>query len=268
MRFIKSIFFFLFVLSSCQKRENYADIQVIGHAGMGLEMSNSIFHDNSLEAIELALKMPGSNGVEIDVQQDLDGELWLFHDETLDVATNSTGCISSKTSEELENINYLSFHKEKLLKLSELNLDTYDKQKIFLDLRFWKACSESYVNPQILKTALLNLNIQDFENVYLLIPSESFLTIFENEFNVLYSNDNYTHCLSVLSQDTLIQGLVIRNNNVNFDQVKTIQSSHRNVFIFEMRSPKGIKLALSKRPDGIITDDLRATIIQRRTTKR
>ena len=38
----------------------------------------------------------------------------------------------------------------------------------------------------------------------------------------------------------------------------------KRVYIFEMRSPKGIKSALKKYPTGIISDDLRAAIIQRR----
>ena len=73
----------LLMLFSCEKTE-YNEIEIVGHAGMGLDMQNSIYHDNSLEAIQLALSYGGSNGVEVDVQMDNEGCLWLFHDELMD----------------------------------------------------------------------------------------------------------------------------------------------------------------------------------------
>jgi hypothetical protein len=61
-----------------------------------------------------------------------------------------------------------------------------------------------------------------------------------------------------------VEGIVIRNQNINSSQVETLKSMNIGVYIFEMRSPKGIKSALKKHPTGIISDDLRAAIIQRR----
>ena len=51
MRLINTILAIV-LLFSCNKKENYSSIQVIGHAGMGLAMPNSMYHDNSKEAIE------------------------------------------------------------------------------------------------------------------------------------------------------------------------------------------------------------------------
>jgi hypothetical protein len=52
----------LFILSlllwSCRKQESYPDVQIFGHAGMGMDIGMSAFHDNSLEAVELALSLP------------------------------------------------------------------------------------------------------------------------------------------------------------------------------------------------------------------
>ena len=263
MRLIRKLFLIL-LLFSCKKNNNYSSIQVIGHAGMGLEMSNSIYHNNSKEAIELALSMTGSNGVEIDVQQDLDRVLWLFHDENLDKTTNSTGCVAEKKTTELENIHYLSLHKEKLRKLAEIDFDKFADKIIFLDIKFWNACSENYASTSDIKNALKLINFENKENVYLIIPNESFLDGFKTDFKVLFANDNFEIGKNIIIQDSLIQGIVIRNSKINLDQVNSIRTFNRHVFLFEMRSPKGIKSALKKNPSGIISDDLRAAIIQKR----
>ena len=68
--YFRIIFFLLFLVSSCQKRNEYAHIEVIGHGGMGLGNITSIFHDNSFESVDLALQFPGVDGVEVDVQMD------------------------------------------------------------------------------------------------------------------------------------------------------------------------------------------------------
>lgn len=264
MRFSITFLFFGLILFSCKKGESYSNIAVIGHAGMGLEMSNSIYHNNSLESIELALYMSGSNGVEIDVQQDKDGTLWLFHDESLDESTTATGCIADKSTIELENVRYKSLHQEQLIKLSKLNFDKFQSKSLFLDLRFYQSCSKSYADGLKIKNALLDLQIQTIDKLYLIIPSASYLPIFEANFKVLYANDNFENCHSIINQDSLVKGIVIRNKNINGSQVETLKSMNKHVYIFEMRSPKGIKSALKKHSTGIISDDLRAAIIQRR----
>jgi len=264
MRFSFSFLIFGLILFSCEKVESYSEIAVIGHAGMGLEMSNSIYYNNSLESIELALTISGSDGVEIDVQQDKEGTLWLFHDESLDELTTVTGCIADKFTSQLENVHYKSLHKEKLIKLDELNFEKFQKKKIFLDLRFYQSCSQSYADGLKIKNALLDLQIQKIDKLYLIIPSASYLPIFEADFKVLFANDSFENCLSLLNQDSLVDGVVIRNQNINGSQVETLKTKNKDVYIFEMRSPKGIKSALKKHPTGIISDDLRAAIIQRR----
>ena len=128
------LYFLVLLLLSCSKKEDFSEVQVIGHAGMGLEIPNSIFHDNSLEAIELALTLPGSNGVEIDVQMDLNGRLWLFHDELLNEETNGINCISSNTSEYLKTLRYSSLKQEKLAELSQIPFHNFEDKYFFLDL--------------------------------------------------------------------------------------------------------------------------------------
>lgn len=263
MRFSYSFFIIVLTLYSCQKEESFVNIDVIGHAGMGLDISNSIYHDNSLKSIELALSMSGSDGVEIDVQQDKNGTLWLFHDESLDESTTTTGCIAEKSTADLENVHYKGWQQEKLIKLSDLNFDKFQSKSLFLDLRFYQSCTKSYVDGLKFKNALLDIQLQCIDKLYCIIPSANYLPIFETEFHVLYANDNFENCFSILKQDTLVKGIVIRNKYINYSQVKNLKTLKKCVYIFEMRSPKGIKTALKKYPTGIISDDLRAAIIQR-----
>jgi hypothetical protein len=60
-----------------------------------------------------------------------------------------------------------------------------------------------------------------------------------------------------------ISGVILKNNECQIDDVQFWQSKGKKVVIFEMRSPKGIRKALNKYPDEVITDDVRATLIEK-----
>jgi hypothetical protein len=55
----------------------------------------------------------------------------------------------------------------------------------------------------------------------------------------------------------------VRNSKFDREEMAQIQATEKNVVIFEVRSPKGIRSALRKLPDYLITDDLRASIIEK-----
>ena len=55
-------------------------------------------------------------------------------------------------------------------------------------------------------------------------------------------------------------GLVIRNVSITADEVHAIQALNKEVAIFEVRSPKGTKIAFNKAPDYLITDELRTAL--------
>jgi len=46
--------------------------------------------------------------------------------------------------------------------------------------------------------------------------------------------------------------------------VTKIRQAGKKIYIFEVRSPKGIRSALKKIPDGILTDDIRAAILEKK----
>jgi glycerophosphoryl diester phosphodiesterase len=143
MRLTSIVLIFL-ILFSCEK-DSYHHILIFGHAGMGLSMQNSIYHDNSFEAVELCLSIPGSNGVEVDVQMDRDGCLWLYHDEHLDDKTNLTGCINDCSTSKLETAYYKTLKKEKLVKLNTIISILNNDQKLFLDIKSTNACSGNLI---------------------------------------------------------------------------------------------------------------------------
>ena len=252
------LYFLVLLLLSCSKKEDFSEVQVIGHAGMGLEMPNSIFHDNSMEAIELALTIPGSNGVEIDVQMDLNGRLWLFHDEQLNEETNGTNCIPSNTSEYLKTIRYSSLKQEKLAELSQIPFHNFEDKSFFLDLKTWNKCAESSVSAEVFKAALLAINLPNKCNIILSDPS--WIPFFIDEFNVYFSSDDFQNAKTILTQEPMIKGLIIRSAAINKLQTNEMIAQNKEIYLFEIRSPKGVKNALQKRPSGIISDDLRAAI--------
>ena len=252
------LYFLVLLLLSCSKKEDFSEVQVIGHAGMGLKMPNSIFHDNSLEAIDLALTIPGSNGVEIDIQMDLNGRLWLFHDKMLNEETNGINCIPSNTTEYLKTLRYSSLKQEKLVELSQIPFHDFQDKHFFLDLKTWNKCSENIVSVEDFKAALTAIDLP--ENCSIILSDPSWIPFFIDDFTIYFASDDFQNAKTILTQEAMVKGLVIRNAAVNKAQIQEIIKQNKEIYLFEIRSPKGVKSALEKMPSGIISDDLRAAI--------
>jgi glycerophosphoryl diester phosphodiesterase len=259
---------FLFVailLFACEKKEDFSDVKIIAHAASGLENPNATFHDNSKEAVQMALETVGCDGVELDVQLSASNRLWFFHDPKLDKETNSNGCISSLNDSDLEAVKYKSSKKEKLLSLQNLPVNYFDKQVLMLDVRHYDLCSEQIVDElQFIK------EIVDFTDFYsgqieviILLSNPAWLEKFkELPFKVYYSGGDFADADQKLKAYNF-DGIVIKNEYISKDEVSVLQAAGKKVIIFEVRSPKGIKSALKKHPNYLVTDDLRATIIEK-----
>ena len=152
MRFVKFLLL-VTLLSACSKSEKVKNIHVYGHGGMGLSMDNSIYHDNSKEAVSLALNLPSSNGVEVDVRLGADGTLWLYHDEWLEAETNGKGCVSDLNDQDLSKINYQTLKKEKLVTLADALSLLHTDQQLFIDLKHVNSCRNERVDLERLKEA-------------------------------------------------------------------------------------------------------------------
>lgn len=264
MRLINTIFAIV-LLFSCNKKDNYSSIQVIGHAGMGLAMPNSMYHDNSKEAIEYALLMNGCKGVEVDVQLSKDGKLWLYHDPNLDSQTSISGCIGEFNSSELSSVKYNSLHREKLCRLIDIDSNLLYDKMLYLDIRKVNFCTNSEVNSQQILDALNGVPFLKNPKIHVVMVSNnlSFLNIINaNGYKSAYELNENLDFLTIQSMNNFVQELLVKNKNVSADQIANYQSAGLKVTVFEMRSASGIRKALKKNPNAIITDDVREAIIE------
>lgn len=254
------------LLVSCSKKKEFDQIKVVGHAATGLEILNSVYHDNSKEAVELALSIEGCDGVEIDIQLSKNGTLWLFHDDQLDKETNGSGCVNELTDNQLSSIEYKTIHKEKLARLKDLNFTLFKGKELFLDLRHINPCTGAFVN---VTQVISNLNalglhaITDF-NVHCVLSYDQWISPFiAAGFKVDYSIYNLNEFNTYINLYPSIFGFVVRNSDFEKNEIEIIKNANKDLYIFEIRSPKGIRSALNKNPDAVITDDIRATLIEK-----
>jgi len=260
----ESLFFLCLVLCSCTKRESFNHIEIIGHGGMGVEHPMSIYHDNTVESVSLALQFPGLNGVEVDVQLDLDGELWLYHDMELDTETSGGGCIGSLHSNFIMDLNYNTIQGEKLCRLNQI-VPLLDSSKVlFIDVKSFNSCDGLAQNPilflESLNTALSNTKCQ----VRVIISNTDWLPYFIPFYQTYYSSDQHAEIENNINTHLGLTGVVVRYSSITESQVQSYKNQGLKVFLYEMRSPKGIKRALRKNPDGIIPDDIRRALIEGR----
>ena len=259
MRFIKIlIVFILFV--SCEKVYVDANTKIIGHAAMGLNSSSSIYANNSLEAIKLALYFSGCDGIELDLQLDKMGQLWLYHDEFLSSYTNANGCINDMESTALSEVYYKTIHHEKLVKFDLELIKLVAEKTIFLDLRHLNPCTLQFIDVNLIQQALENLGIDEKDNFICVTNRLELLNALSDNFTVFFATDNATHGHQILIDYPICKGLVIRNASITASEVAAIHLLGKEVAIFEVRSPKGTKAAFRKSPDYVMTDELRTAL--------
>jgi glycerophosphoryl diester phosphodiesterase len=261
-----SIFFLLLLGFGCSKNKSYENVRIYGHAATGLENVASVFHDNTMEAVNLALAMQGCDGVEVDVHLSADGDLWLYHDTQLDSETNLTGCIPDVSSEVLKTGKYSTLHQEKIAQLSEIDTNRLHGKELILDLRHYNECLGEFVNVvQIIDrlveigyssalgyTVLVNVSRKEWVQPFVEAGFHTVLSI--------YSMTDFTNSESVFPG---IYGYIMKNSDVTAENVEAIHQSGKKLFIFEVRSTKMTREALRKGPDGILSDDLRTAIIEK-----
>lgn len=254
----------LIVLFSCKKQESYP-VEIIGHAGNGLNISTSIYHANTLESIELALGTIGIAGIEIDLQLSADNEFWLLHDRRLETETSGSGCISESNYDKLKNVHFKTINKEKLVRLKDIDFSRYNGKTIYLDIRHYNGCNEALLSFENIQNALHETLLQWNDVKFIVVTNhKSWLNAF--------SSAGWVTCADIQSMDeftTLKQGnytyegVIIRNSAATKEEVKSIKSENKKVILFDMRAPKPIRQALKKQPDAIIVDDLKTALIEK-----
>lgn len=262
----KVVVVLVLILFACQKQKDFVSIRIAGHAGMGLENTNSIFHDNSFESIELALAIEGCDGVEVDLQRAADGSLWLYHDDKLETQTNSSGCIAAKTANEVMPVTYSTIKNEELLEFTKLPWERLKGKRLFLDIRHYSGCDFSILDAQEMISSINDqLPADHGVDLAVILNRKQWVEEFVAAgFNVfLHVHPEIDDPTNISEDFPGISGVILKNNECQIDDVQFWQSKGKKVVIFEMRSPKGIRKALNKYPDEVITDDVRATLIEK-----
>jgi glycerophosphoryl diester phosphodiesterase len=253
----------LAIFTACKKNQNYENVALISHGGMGLENPNSFYHDNSIESIEMALSMNECDGVEVDLQLSADGNLWLYHDVNLESNTNKEGCIYNLKDDFLNQVKYRTLQQEKLVNLDCASKRMDRTKTIFLDIRHFSVCDEVIVPVQNVLTALSSA-FNEKTGLIVITNYRPWIEPLQQEgFTVCLQVESLEEFMAVESLTFSPECYLLRNNEVTADGVQKIHHSGKKIYIFEVRSPRGIRSALNKIPDGILTDDIRAAILEK-----
>lgn len=254
MRLI-SLFFALIVLAiGCSKRSD-SSTRIFGHAASGLNISSAIYHNNSREAVHYALSLPHCSGVEVDVRMDADGQLWLFHDETLDASTNLSGYVEASTTTYLESGRYSTMKKERVTALTSDLVDVLLQGVTFLDLK-----GSHNTNKDSLLASLLSLNL-DTSKFWIIVPNQAYVELFKSYFPTYLALQDFSDLSSsFLENQPELRGICIRNEKITREQVNFLKSIHKKTIIYEVRSSQGIFKALKKDPAFLLSDDLKLAL--------
>ncbi len=254
---------FLGFMISCNKQESYPDVQIFGHAGMGMDIAYSIYHDNSEEAIDLALSLPSLNGVEMDVRMSKDGTLWLYHENHLEASTDGIGCVAELSDQELEEVHYKSIHQENLVRLDHILTKLRAGQTFILDIKHWNDCAQAYSDMQRFKDALLA--IPDELKGQLIIDSSYpyWLATLSQQYKVVFSTVSFEEGFKKLKEIPSLHGIMMRSKDISVEQIAQVKELAKTVYLFEMRSSKMQRATMKKAPTAILADDPRGALVIR-----
>ncbi len=260
------ILFSLLLFSSCRKKESFSHIEILGHGGNGLEIVNALYHDNTLESVELALLTDGCDGVELDVRLSADGTLWLYHDNKLEDDTNGEGCVGTSTDEYLSTLHYSSLDKEALIRLKDIPKAYLANKKVYIDARNSISCSGVNADLNSFVSALLDFRNECDPSTEIIVETRDDLweaAVAAEGFTTIKFITDFVQYQDVITNLPTVDIIVATNETVSEENVRQIHNDGREVIIFGMRSAKSTRDAYQKNPDAILADNLRTAIIER-----
>lgn len=265
MIFKKSYIVLILILVACGKDSVYKDMPIVGHAITGLYNPERIYKDNTLEAFEYALLFSELDGIEVDVQMSKDGTIWLYHDTDLSTQTKFSGAISSKTDEELQNISYNSFNKEKLTRLDQIIFPPNRLDMIFyVDLKdFSYQKMDTILAQQVVQSlqSFQNKN-PDFTNLKIIIGDLAFANYFEeNGFTEIYTDIiDFQDGINKKDDFSPLDGVFIKNQFISKEEVEKLKFNNLRVIIFELKSVFSIREAKLKSPNELLVIDFKKAL--------
>jgi glycerophosphoryl diester phosphodiesterase len=131
----------------------------LGHRGTGTTTEGNPYPENSISSF-LAAMEEGADGVSIDVEMTMDGELVIMHDDTLDRTTDCTGCVSEMTLDEIRACRLLDANENPTEEHPPTPFEVYTALdgNILIDLElkvFDSACLTDTTGPEQLVPAVL-----------------------------------------------------------------------------------------------------------------
>lgn len=262
MRF--SVVALLVIVLACNKA-NVSNVEIIGHAGNGLDIPASIYPGNSAKSVDLALSTSGVSAVEVDVQMSKEGTLWLLHDDQLSVETTGQGFVNDKYDDELKEFSFKGVHQLKLTKLLDLNFDNYSGKTFYLDVRHYHP-----ENEVILIQAPFIQTIHFLEQAY---PTVKFIAVTNYQpwvqgflgaqIPVMIDVPTFSKAKVMVEHYPEILGVIIRQKEVTKKDVLWIKNQSKEVILFDMRSIKSTRMAMQKQPSAVMVDDIKTALIEK-----
>jgi len=261
MRKILFILIMIFGLAiySCSKEDeqDYTSIEIYGHGGAGFESFMNTIPPNSFESIQKAIEVLSADGVEVDVQIDNNGKLWLYHDEILDTKTNCTGCLGDQSSEYIGGCDYSG--KRSIFSLDELisySSSMDPKPKISIQAQVYKRCRDySELGNALFETINSNnaynwVQIESDSKELLIMLRDS-----SNQLQLFLDGSDVQSDISFCASNGL-NGIIMFNNNVSVQDVEDIKASGLKIGLYGIKDQWQTKDALNKYPDQIQTENI------------
>ena len=218
---------------------------IIGHRGAKGHVA-----ENTLPSIERALNL-GVDGVEIDVFRCASGELVVFHDQTLDKLTNTTGYIEQLDLDSIRKIEVLNGFSIPTLE-EVLNLIN---GKVLLNIEL-KGTQTALLTDSLIRTYLKQ---EAWSKDKLLISSFNW-----DELKLFYVVNNQVP-IAVLTEDDPIDAIPVAQSlkattiNPNFrsltkENMAKIKRAGLQVLPWTVNQPEDIAAMIDLGVDGVITD--------------
>ncbi len=230
------------VFNACTTSKNTL---VIGHRGAKGHLA-----ENTLPSIDKALYL-GVDGVEIDIFRCASGELVVFHDQTLEKLTNSSGYIEQLDLDSIRKIEVLNGFTIPTLE-EVLNLIN---GRVLLNIEL-KGSNTAFLTDSLLQTY--------FEKETWL-PDKILISSFNWEELKVFYNLNKEVPIAVLTEDDPLDAIPIAKSlnamaiNPNFklltkDNIAKIKKAGLKILTWTVNQPEQIDIMMDLGVDGIITD--------------
>jgi glycerophosphoryl diester phosphodiesterase len=258
-------FYQRFIASEKIEKIKKRNFKIVGHKGAA-----GYAPENTLASIQIAMDL-GADMIEIDVHYTKDGEVVVFHDETLERTTNGTGNVHEKTLAELKELDAGSwkspaFEGEKIPTLGEVIDLIHGKMGCIIDIKtkghgYYDGFAERIVEIIDDRDAMSWCIIQSYDEQYLEHAYEKDSTI---EIKKIMMGEDEAHLLSFY-----INAKSFTDHRNKHEFFSTLNPhfkslSQRRIFRFHARGYKVYTYVVNERSDilkmlnmgvdGIITD--------------